>query len=519
MEIKENATDAIPAPDPEFVAIERRKRNPDKRFGREIAYGIQQTLTCWATDFLDPPISAWYQKNFGKPGAGGGLDHTLKGEFVGDTAALGVYLGAKRMFQGPIDGIISGVKGAFDGTLTKMGKGAIKGWAESHNVQEGDERYKRKLEEYKDYQAENAVDSGIISVAATGINVLAQKHMFGNNQSYGVILKSKLLGAGLTLGAMFMTRTLMPNTTKAFDNELEERYISKAIKISKRALGADDAEPEATITKTSGGQTPSADIPLSPEKREGLLNMVGEHALKIDYKDPAQRATLLGKQKSVYQAFIKALDPEGPVVAAMVHEHYETMSREHNIIPNKADQSQYDHATSEASVQASVAHKRRDMQHFIALLDDPSFLKDVDAVVASGKLPERRNSAITADQREYMSESLLKKSKPGTNPSSAILDNAKSQQLDYRALAHAMEPEGLAARKLASELKRFLPDYDPKDVDGIAKDYMGYYQKEALNVADEFRADSKTVKHAVERSEKLRSKYHHSDESSHALAV
>lgn len=488
-----------------------------QRLKHSLLYGARQTIFCFGTDAVEPFINKWAQNKVGDIKQGAVTNkHTVLGEVSGDLAAYGAYVAIKTFMAAPVNMLIRGVRNlpVFD----TWGKKSVERWAEEHQVAEDDPRYKKRVEDYKTFQAENAVDSAIIATSATGLNLLAQRHWLGNRQSYATMLKGKLLGAGLTLVAMFTSSVIFPKQTRRIEDGIEEKLINPGMSALKRTLGIRE-EPQATITKTPEGQSPAADIPLSAEKRVGLLNMVGEHALKIDYRDPAKRAHLLGKQKAVYEAFIKALDPEGPVVAAMIHEHYETLNREHRLLAREPDQSQRDYAASEASVHASIAHKRRDMQHFIALLGDPKFLKEVDDVVASGTLPERKNSAITSEQRNYMSESLLKKSKAGSDPSVAIMDSAEYQQLDYKALAHAMEPEGIAARRLASELKKLLPDYDPKDIDGIAKDYMGYYQKEAQNVAAEFDATSPTVRLAVERSQKIRSKYQPGEETPHAVAV
>ena len=507
-------TDALP---PDVPLETPKKRTKEQRLAHEVSYGLKQTLTCWATDFLDPPISSWYMKHFGKKGQGGGIEQTAGGEVVGDTAAFFAYIGLKQMFRSPIDMAINAVKSMGDASLTRMGKKSIAGWARSHGISEDDPRFKQRVEDYKQFQAENIVDSSIISVSATGLNVLAQRHMFGNNQTYGTILKSKLLGAGLTLGVMGGMNIVFPAASKAFDNELEERYVSKIIHKTKKMLGLKTDDVLPVITKTPEGQTPSDILTISPEKREGLVIMVAEHAQKLDFNNPEQRANLLGRQKSVYEAFIKALSSDSPVLKAMEQEHYEVVRKAHkkHAFDKEPDQYEQDRETSHAHVQLSAAHKRRDMQQFIALLDDPKFLDEVKAMVASGKLAERRNSSITAEQKTYMSESLLKQS---SDSGKSVFETAEAQALDYKALAHALEPTGKAAYALAAELKKHLPTYDPKDIDGIAKDYAGYYQQEARTMAQELSQQSPIVLQAAERSNALRSRFQ-APEASYAQAM
>ena len=503
-----------------LLPVEPEKRTFWQRLNHSLLYGARQTFFCLATDPLEPFINKWFQNKVGDKEHEVTNKHTFVGEISGDVAAFGVYVGIKTFLSAPVNATISAVKSIGNPVLTKMGKKNIARWAEEHHVSEDDPRYKKRVDEYKTYQAENAVDSAIITVSSTGLNLLAQRHLLHNEQSYMTMFKGKLMGAGLTLIAMFSSSVLFPKQTRRIEDKIEEKLVNPGMKIFKGLIGVND-DPEEVITKTPAGQHPTdGSIPLSPEKREGLLAMVVEHALKIDFKDPAQRNALLAKQKSVYQAFLKVLDAEGPLVSLMAREHLEVVEKDPDHGPGADGETRMrDHEASHMAAQASAAHKRRDMQHFIALLDDPAFLKDVEAAVAAGKIPERRNSSITPEQRDYMSQSLLKRS-PNSDPSMAILDTADQQALDYRALAHSLEPEGIAGRTLARELKKHLPDYDPKDVDGIAKDYMQYYQKEALTMAAEFQPESETVKSAIKRAENLRAKYHTApSETSYAMAT
>lgn len=210
-----------------------------KRFGREIAYGIQQTLVCFATDFIDPIISKWYQNKYGNKEHEVTNKHTMGGEVIGDFAALGVYLGAKRMFQKPLDALIAGVKRGMNPLLTKLGKTSIKDWQYREDVDEDSRRYKIKLEEYKQFQAENIVDTGIIAVSSTAINVGAQRWL-GNKQDFKLIFYSKVIGAALTMAGMLGLRGVLPDTTKKLDDELSERYFSKVIRRVQKAAGAEE---------------------------------------------------------------------------------------------------------------------------------------------------------------------------------------------------------------------------------------------------------------------------------------
>ena len=215
----------------------------DKRFGREISFGIQQTLACWATDFIDPYVGKWYQNRFGNKQHEVTNAHTWGGEVMGDSAAFFVYLGAKRMLSKPIDAMTQLAKKATDPLYDRMGRKSLKDWRKEHHISKDDPRYLQRLENYKEFQAENLVDSTIIASSSTVINVAAQRAL-GNKQGIGLILTSKLIGAVLTMGSMLGLRSALPESTKTLDDELSERYFSKVVRAVQRLMGAAEDKPE-----------------------------------------------------------------------------------------------------------------------------------------------------------------------------------------------------------------------------------------------------------------------------------
>lgn len=496
--------------DIELSAEEARRKDPNRRFGREIAYGIQQSIACWATDFIDPVISKWYQKNHGNQQHEVTDVHTWGGEIAGDSAALVAYLAAKRFFSKPIDMVIGGVKHFADSKLSKMGKKAISPWAEAHGIDENDSRYQRKLAIYKDYQAENVVDSAIIAASATGLNVLAQKHLFKNQQNYSTILNGKLLGAGLTFGLMAGLRIIFPNATKALDNELDDRYISPVIKAAKKTLGINEENDDKKAIDVR--ETPSVQsrpYSLTAEKRDGLLAMVAEHAAKIDVNIPEQWNDAIAKQKAVYHAFIDVLAADGYLAQVMEREHFEVLEKNYKTCVEHGDMvtRSEDRAMSHSNVQAAMARKRADMQAFLSLLDDPEFLAEAKQAALTGNIPERKNHELTDQDKDFLTSSLLQKTQGRRDPAQAIFDQAEEQVLEHQALAHTVQPDGIVTRIMAAELKKRLPDYDAKDVEGIAKDYMQYYHQEENIMISSFKADSDIVQQAIERANNLSEKY------------
>lgn len=484
---------------------ELRKQDKDRRFGRDIAYGIQQTFACWVTDFIDPPVSKFLQNKFGNQRHKVTDAHTFGGEFIGDSAALGIFLFAKRCLRGPIDGLISTVKSVANPWLTKMGKGAIKPWAEAHAVHEGDSRYEKKLEEYKDFQSENIVDSTIISASATGVNVLAQRQL-GNKQTYTTILGSKMVGATLTLGLMGALRLIFPTSTKALDDEISDRYSSKLVKFTKKMFGV--KEPQTASAMTASAASPAGDTPsgITPEKREGLMSILVEDAIKIDFRNPQAFKQLVAQQKAFYQAFLTALDTDGYLIDVMAREHFEVIENNYKGCFDHADLAarERDREASRHSVIHATSTKREELKQFIALLEDPVFQEEAKALAAKGTMPSIRPHVFTKDETHSIATSLLGASQYGKDPVSTIFDTAEKRGLDYQALAHANAPEGIVTRILASTMKKLLPDRKPEDVEKVSKDYMQYYNQEALLMAKALKPDAPAVQYAVVRAKELR---------------
>ena len=127
--------------------------------------------------------------------------------------------------------------------LGMLGKRNLKDWATKEQVGEQDPRYQAKLEEYKNFQAHNLVDSALVAANATGLNVLAQRKLFGNKQSYKVILASKLIGAAATMSVMLGLRSSMPDATSKLDEELDHRYFSRITRFLKKQVGIEQNEP------------------------------------------------------------------------------------------------------------------------------------------------------------------------------------------------------------------------------------------------------------------------------------
>lgn len=230
--------------------------SPRDRLGEDIAFGLQQTLACWGTDFIDPYVGKWFQDKFKDHHHHSTMAHTWGGEIVGDTAALFAFLGIRQLAPGVIEGMKAAVRTGGDGVLERMGKKSLRGWAQEHGVAEDSDAYRAHLEQWKDFQADNVAKSTVISASSVVLNVGAQKAM-GNTHTLPVIAGSKVVGAAITMGAMLGLRFTIPQTTRALDDELSKKYFTPLIRKTQRLFGAKETATSAPEDSTHAARLES----------------------------------------------------------------------------------------------------------------------------------------------------------------------------------------------------------------------------------------------------------------------
>lgn len=226
---------------------EQHKPKSRDTFGEDIAFGIQQTIACWATDFIDPIVSAKVQKWIGKKEAKGTLVHAAKGEVVGDTAALAIFLAMQKVFPQPVKWLTKEARSHFDKFYDKMARTSLTAWAADHNESPGSERYQHKLEEFKQFQASSFAKSVVISLGSIVSNVAAQKWV-GNTNTVPVIATSKVIGAAITSGVVLGSRLVFPQAMRKLDKEMDKNFITPLINKTQKLLGS---EPTTVDDSTS----------------------------------------------------------------------------------------------------------------------------------------------------------------------------------------------------------------------------------------------------------------------------
>lgn len=488
----------------------------DKRTGREIAYGIQQTLACWVTDFIDPPVSKWFQNKFGNKNHPVTNKHVWWAEGLGDSSAFFVYVFIKRAFTKPLDALTVRIKNAMDGRFTKMGKKALKPWQEQHHIDENDPRYQHKLELYKEFQAENVVDSTIIATTATLGNVGIQRQL-GNRQNLHVILASKIVGAAMTMSLMLGLRTGLPTATKTLDDELSERYFSKIVRFTKRMFGIHDENASAPAAapvseaadipteRVSLADAPLVKRPLPEERRQAFLAYLHRAFTKRDASKKENIATFIEQQKTICDTFIHVLNPSGRFAQQLAESHRAALLEIDAAVPEKSVPEGEFNRSVELSVQSILLNRRDDMLARKTLLNDGTFREELIKLLATPAPPKTLPKALPVRKQEELIESLAQTTGAvGREPAVHIYANAKGQWREHKALAEIFDPQKAPAEVLAQELGKWLPSIDKESILALARDYVQDRQHPAKLVVEAMTIGSPILEEAMRRSEQKR---------------
>lgn len=489
---------------------EQNKKERDRRTGREVAFGVQQTFACWLTDFIDPPVSRWFQNKFGDKHHHVTHKHVWYGEFAGDSAGFVSYMLAKRLLTRPVDATTRQVRISADPLLDWLGRRSLKPWAQKQAIGKDSPRYKKKLEEYKSFQAENIVDSAIVASSATGLNVASQKLLLHNHQPVRVILASKLIGAVTTVSLMLGLRTAVPTSMQSLDEELSERYFSRLVRQIRGVMGVGHTVSEGEIPEHV-----TNNATFDPDTKKGLWRMVAQHLRIYAPGEPQWTRRNVADEKRVLSAMADVFEKDSAFMDLFAKQHQTLIKKLYHNMASELEGAgaMASFAVSKKSVESIMHNRRNDLRQLAQALDDPKVRKEIaDYASNSARLVYSR--ALSPRKQEALIASLLqpRESERG-EPAVHIYANARGQMIEHNALACCFDPEGPLAKMLADELQRRLPEMEPAHLTAIAKNYISDRQHAALLTAEACQLDSAEVTEAVARSAALQQRHYSAQEN------
>ncbi len=204
--------------DPKKAALQKR--------GENVAFAVESVATCFATDFIDPVVSHWFQREHARQHAlenHGTLTHNVVGEVGGDIFSAVALIAAEEVFPKKMRSLSHRLGEMLDPFYSVMAERAV-------DEEITGEQRQKKIDEWKEYQKDNVAKTLVMQVAGIGGNVALQKSPWLANPSpASVIFKGKLAGAAVTAALVVGSRLLWPKQTKQVDAWLARNVFSPII--------------------------------------------------------------------------------------------------------------------------------------------------------------------------------------------------------------------------------------------------------------------------------------------------
>lgn len=244
------------------------RKSEDRRFADKITFGLTQWGGCAIMDFIGDPVIGKHVQDRLAPQFIGHEVHAKKAEVIGDGAAFAIFLAVEKFCPGIITAMKNGAKPLLDPIYERIGNNRLQEWAKRHHVDPQSDDFRKKLDEWKDFQAENFAMASFIATSSVITNVATQKQ-YGNPRSLAVIGAGKLIGATVTLGATMGLRSLAPRTMHRFEERVSKHLVLPGIKATHKLFGVEGAavspQEEATGRKWADEAPPR---PVTEAPRE-----------------------------------------------------------------------------------------------------------------------------------------------------------------------------------------------------------------------------------------------------------
>jgi len=211
----------------------------------DIAYTINHTIACTATDFIDPFIGTATQKMLGKRvslhGDGehghshnqGGLNYTFAGELAGDFGSVPVTIALQRHAPKAMAALGKGLEKIAAPVFRRTAGSTALREAKAFGGEVDAEAVKARADALYDHEIKHLPLAAVWTASSIAMNVGTQKLM-GNQAPTSHILAGKgagiLFSSGLTVGL----RALIPAKAQAWDKFSSEKlYLPATKKIGK----------------------------------------------------------------------------------------------------------------------------------------------------------------------------------------------------------------------------------------------------------------------------------------------
>ncbi len=274
-------------------AREREQAKDTQQRAEDVAYTINHALSCGTTDvLLQPIVAAVFDKNIGCADPshadhhhdhdhhghghehhGHGHDHGhghkapprakpkltlkafahtaghyLKGEVIGDVAAVPLTIGVQRFFPEFMHGIRKLTEPLFGWAFRAGANRTARHWGQEQGLTTTAPEVKAHAEEIYQHEISHLPQAVMWNMFAYPIGAVMQKQL-GHGSSYPQIFKSKLVGALVSNSILIGGRMIAPGAAQKWDQTMGENVLIPVSKKVGRVFGVDDETMERAARK------------------------------------------------------------------------------------------------------------------------------------------------------------------------------------------------------------------------------------------------------------------------------
>jgi len=204
----------------------------------DVAYTLNHSLVCTATDFIDPYVGNLIQKHLGNNSQ---LKDCWIAEFAGDFGAVPFTIAMQRMFPSFMRSLSQAAEPIVGKFFHNGAERAAQEWAKEHNLSVESPEYKKRVEKIYQYEMSHVPQALMWTVSSIAINVSMQRFL-GNSAPISHIIAGKMGGAALTAGITTGGRGLFPRKAEKWDKFTSEKIFLPVQDLVNNTFGISGSE-------------------------------------------------------------------------------------------------------------------------------------------------------------------------------------------------------------------------------------------------------------------------------------
>ncbi len=182
--------------------------------------------------------------------------HYLKGEIVGDFAAVPLTIAVQRLFPDFMNGIRKITDPLFGWAFRSGANRTARHWGQQQGLTADAPEVKAHAEEIYQHEVSHLPQAVVWNMFAYPLGAVAQK-MGGHGRSYPEIFKSKLVGAIVSNGILIGGRMVAPAAAQKWDAVTSEKVFLPASKTIGKVFGVDEKAMERAAEKQKNRHAPT----------------------------------------------------------------------------------------------------------------------------------------------------------------------------------------------------------------------------------------------------------------------